>query len=122
MRSRPIIRSRGCRGVPGQLRTEKNMLRNLPQAGAVVPRALKYAAPEFCSRRLQSAGVYYQRASSDQPTASLPPYLPFHIFRIELRVLLRPQAGGQILPAAVGEEGDDVAALHPRGDPLGGTQ
>src|SRR3972149_7482073 len=104
------------------------MLRNLPQAGAVVPRVLKYAAPEFCSRRpvrqaqgrVQSAGVYYQRASSDQPTASLPPYLPFHLFRLEVRVLLRPEAGGQVLPAAVGEEGNDVAALPPGGDPLGG--
>src|SRR3990170_6718027 len=52
----------------------------------------------------------------------LPPYLPLHLFRLEVRVLLRPQAGGQVLPAAVGEEGDDVAAIHPRGDPLGGAQ
>src|SRR3972149_1414421 len=50
----------------------------------------------------------------------LPPSLPSPLFRLEVRVLLRPQAGGQVLPAAVGEEGDDVAALHPRGDPLGG--
>src|SRR3990170_888546 len=57
-----------------------------------------------------------------RPAALLPPYLPFHLFRLEVRVLLRPQAGGQVLPAAVGEEGDDVAALHPRGDPLGGAQ
>src|SRR3990172_9264361 len=52
----------------------------------------------------------------------LPPYLPFHLFRLEVRVLLRPQAGGQVLPAAVGEEGGDVAALPPRGGALGGAQ
>src|SRR3990172_4628523 len=52
----------------------------------------------------------------------LPPYLAFHLFRLEVGVLLCPGAGRQVLPAAVGEEGDDVAALHPCGDPLGGAQ
>src|SRR3972149_4809085 len=51
-----------------------------------------------------------------------PPYLPFHLFRLEVRVLLRPQAGGQVLPAAVGAERDDVAAIHPGGAPRGGAQ
>src|SRR3972149_6653273 len=57
-----------------------------------------------------------------RPAALLPPYLAFHLFRLEVGVLLCPQAGRQVLPAAVGEEGDDVAALHPCGDPLGGAQ
>src|SRR3990172_6132763 len=114
----------------GGLLSRRNELTDPPQAEVVVPRALKSAGPEFCSRRpvrqaqgrRQSAGVHCQRASSGQSAALSPPPLPFHILRLELRVLLRPQAGGQVLPAAVGEEGDDVAALHPRGDPLGGAQ
>src|SRR3989337_2229476 len=126
MRKRPISDPWWWGGLlPG-----RNELTDPPQAEVVVPRVLKYAAPEFCSRRpvpqaqgrLQPAGVHYQRASSGQSAALLPPYLPLHIFRFEFRVLLGPQAGGQVLPAAVGDEGDKVAALHPRGDPLGGAQ
>src|SRR3972149_5376715 len=117
MRARPISGSRWWDGLP----PGRNELTDPPQAEVVVPRALKDAAPEFCSRRpvrqaqgrLQSAGGHYQRASSAQPAPPLPPYLPFHLFRLEVRVLLRPQACGPLPPAPVGEGGDDVAALHP---------
>src|SRR3989304_7805114 len=46
----------------------------------------------------------------------LPPDLAFHLFRFEVGVLLCPEAGRQVLPAAVGEGGADGAGRLPGGD------
>src|SRR3972149_573216 len=86
----------------GGLVPRRNELTDPPQAEVVVPRALKYAAPEFCSRRLESAGGGYQPASSAQSAALSPPHLPFHTLRLDPRFLRGQHGGRQFGPTTIG--------------------